>query len=109
MEDNQGAISYATNVVISDMTKHIDVKWQSVKDQVEACTDKVNYIATDLNTADMMTKPEPRPALEKHARFAMGCNGRSIYKPVETAYMHVNSSGYRWGAILTQTTEARGF
>eukprot|EP00873_Tetraselmis_striata_P023816 jgi/Tetstr1/444080/TSEL_003319.t2 len=72
MEDNQGAISYATNAVISDRTKHIDVKWHFVKDHVEAGTVGVNYIATDLNTADMMTKPLPRPALEKHARFAMG-------------------------------------
>eukprot|EP00873_Tetraselmis_striata_P016748 jgi/Tetstr1/437012/TSEL_025772.t1 len=71
MEDNQGAISYATNAVINDMTKHIDVKWHFVKDHVEAGTVKVNYIATDLNTADMMTKPLPRPALEKHARFAL--------------------------------------
>eukprot|EP00873_Tetraselmis_striata_P005567 jgi/Tetstr1/425831/TSEL_016208.t1 len=72
MEDNQGAISYATNAVISDRTKHIDVKWHFVKDHVEAGTVRVHYIATDLNTADMMTKPLPRPALEKHARFAMG-------------------------------------
>eukprot|EP00873_Tetraselmis_striata_P016988 jgi/Tetstr1/437252/TSEL_025982.t1 len=37
-------------------------------------------------------------------------NGRSsIYKPVETAYMHVDSSGYGWGAVLNETTEARGF
>eukprot|EP00873_Tetraselmis_striata_P019085 jgi/Tetstr1/439349/TSEL_027787.t1 len=36
-------------------------------------------------------------------------NGRSIYKPVETAYMHVDSSGYGWGAVLKETTEARGF
>eukprot|EP00873_Tetraselmis_striata_P021831 jgi/Tetstr1/442095/TSEL_030254.t1 len=34
-------------------------------------------------------------------------NGRSIYKPVETAYMHVDSSGYGWGAVLNETTEAR--
>eukprot|EP00873_Tetraselmis_striata_P017360 jgi/Tetstr1/437624/TSEL_026291.t1 len=53
MEDNQGAIGYATNVVISDMTKHIDVKCHFVKDHVEAGTVRVNYIATDLNTADM--------------------------------------------------------
>eukprot|EP00873_Tetraselmis_striata_P025550 jgi/Tetstr1/445814/TSEL_033455.t1 len=36
-------------------------------------------------------------------------NGRSIYKPVETAYMHVDSSGYGCGAVLYETTEARGF
>eukprot|EP00873_Tetraselmis_striata_P010252 jgi/Tetstr1/430516/TSEL_020315.t1 len=72
MEDNQGAISYATNAVISDMTKHIDIKWHFLKDHVKAGTVRVNYIATDLNTADMMTKPLPCPAMEKHARFAMG-------------------------------------
>eukprot|EP00873_Tetraselmis_striata_P005724 jgi/Tetstr1/425988/TSEL_016337.t1 len=36
-------------------------------------------------------------------------NRRSIYKPVETAYMHVDSSGYGWGAVLNETTEAREF
>eukprot|EP00873_Tetraselmis_striata_P017016 jgi/Tetstr1/437280/TSEL_026009.t1 len=37
-------------------------------------------------------------------------NGRSIYTPVaEAAYMHVDSSGYGWGAVLNETTEARGF
>eukprot|EP00873_Tetraselmis_striata_P020172 jgi/Tetstr1/440436/TSEL_028769.t1 len=29
-------------------------------------------------------------------------NGRSIYKPVETAYAHIDSSGYGWGAVLIQ-------
>eukprot|EP00873_Tetraselmis_striata_P043404 jgi/Tetstr1/463668/TSEL_008529.t1 len=36
-------------------------------------------------------------------------NGHSIYKPVETGYMHVDSSGYMWGTVLNETTEARGF
>eukprot|EP00873_Tetraselmis_striata_P036839 jgi/Tetstr1/457103/TSEL_043753.t1 len=36
-------------------------------------------------------------------------NGRSIYKPVEPAYMHVDSSGYGWGAFRNETTEACGF
>eukprot|EP00873_Tetraselmis_striata_P021888 jgi/Tetstr1/442152/TSEL_030304.t1 len=31
-------------------------------------------------------------------------NGSCIYKPVETAYMHVDSSGYGWGAVLSETT-----
>eukprot|EP00873_Tetraselmis_striata_P042135 jgi/Tetstr1/462399/TSEL_007405.t1 len=29
--------------------------------------------------------------------------GRILYKPVETAYMHVDSSGYGWGAVLNET------
>eukprot|EP00873_Tetraselmis_striata_P006616 jgi/Tetstr1/426880/TSEL_017093.t1 len=36
-------------------------------------------------------------------------NGRPIHRPVETAYMHCDSSGYGWGAVLNGRHEARGF
>jgi hypothetical protein len=38
-------------------------------------------------------------------------NGRSIYKPIETAYLYADSSGYRWGAILNNNPayQARDF
>jgi hypothetical protein len=38
-------------------------------------------------------------------------NGRSIYKPIETAYFHADSSDYGWGAVLNNDSnyQARGF
>ena len=36
-------------------------------------------------------------------------NGSPIWKPVETAYVHCDSSGYGWGGVLNQRLEARGF
>jgi hypothetical protein len=38
-------------------------------------------------------------------------NGRSIYKPIETAYLHADSSGYGWGAVVNDNHayQARGF
>eukprot|EP00873_Tetraselmis_striata_P034851 jgi/Tetstr1/455115/TSEL_041967.t1 len=36
-------------------------------------------------------------------------NGRPIHHLVETAYMHCDSSGYGWGAVLNGRLEARGF
>lgn len=36
-------------------------------------------------------------------------NGRPIFSPVETAYMHTDSSGFGWGAVLNECEEARGF
>jgi hypothetical protein len=38
-------------------------------------------------------------------------SGRSIYKPIETAYLHADSSGYGWGAVLNYNPayKARGF
>ena len=36
-------------------------------------------------------------------------NGSPIFKSVETAYLHCDSSGFGWGAILNDCDEARGF
>jgi hypothetical protein len=36
-------------------------------------------------------------------------NGKPIHKPVETAYLHTDSSGYGWGAVLNEHLEAQGF
>ena len=36
-------------------------------------------------------------------------NGRPIWTRVETAYLHVDSSGYGWGAVLNDRLHARGF
>ena len=38
-------------------------------------------------------------------------NGRSIYKPIETAYLHADFSDYGWGAVLNDDSnyQARGF
>jgi hypothetical protein len=36
-------------------------------------------------------------------------NGRSIFSPIETAYMHCDSSCYGWVAVLNEQLEARGF
>ena len=38
-------------------------------------------------------------------------NGRSIYKHVETANLHADSSDYGWGAVLNDDSnyQARGF
>jgi hypothetical protein len=36
-------------------------------------------------------------------------NGAPIWRPIENAYLHCDSSGYGWGAVLNDCVEARGF
>ena len=36
-------------------------------------------------------------------------NGSPIFKSVETAYLHYDSNGFGWGAVLNDYNEARGF
>ena len=36
-------------------------------------------------------------------------NSHLIFEPFETAYLHVDSSGYGWGAVMNDIKTARGF
>jgi hypothetical protein len=36
-------------------------------------------------------------------------NGKSIHRPVKTAYIHCDNLGYGWGLVLNGKLEARGF
>ncbi len=47
--------------------------------------------------------------LEWWTRVPTHHNGAPIWKPVENAYIHCDSSGYGWGAVLNNCVEARGF
>ena len=47
--------------------------------------------------------------LEWWRNVPQASNGRPIFAPVETCYLHCDSSSFGWGAVLNDTSEARGF
>ena len=55
-EDNQGCIALATNVVTTDRTKHIDVKFHFIRQCVLRNQVKVVWIPTSEMIADILTK-----------------------------------------------------
>ena len=71
-EDNQSAIAYSQNALVSEKTKHIGLKWHFLKDHVEQGTIKLRYLPTDQMVADMLTKPLPGPALARHRSAILG-------------------------------------
>jgi hypothetical protein len=55
--DNQGCISMTKNNRTDDLTKHIDMKYHYIREQVEANKIAVHYCATNFMVADFLTKP----------------------------------------------------
>ena len=55
--DNQGAIKVAQKSSSQGRTKHIDIKLQSIKIYIEQKRFYLSYIPTELNVADIFTKP----------------------------------------------------
>jgi len=74
-EDNQSCIAYSQNALVSEKTKHIDLKYHFVKDHVQLGTVKLRYLPTGDMVADMLTKPLPGPALVKHRSAILGTSG----------------------------------
>ena len=54
--DNQGALNMIDNHVCHDRTKHIDIKYHYVREQVQAGHCIFSYIPTSDNIADIFTK-----------------------------------------------------
>jgi hypothetical protein len=74
-EDNLSTIAYSQNAMVSEKTKHIDLKFHIVKDHVEKGTVRLKYLPTYQMVADKLTKPFPGPALSRHTSAMMGTIG----------------------------------
>ncbi|KAE9191830.1 hypothetical protein PF005_g11110 [Phytophthora fragariae] len=55
--DNQAAFVMATNPTYSRRTRHIELRWHYVRDQVVKMTVELWKVKTDDNPSDLMTKP----------------------------------------------------
>jgi hypothetical protein len=69
--DNQGAIALATNPTFHARTKHIGVRHHFIRERVEGGEITLEYIPTNDQVADVLTKALP---YDKHSKFrlAMG-------------------------------------
>ena len=61
---NQSCIKLSENLVFHDKSKHIEIKYQYIRDMVEKGAVELLYIATEEQIADVLTKPLSRLKLE---------------------------------------------
>ena len=63
--DNKSAISLAKNPVMHDRSKHIELRYHFIRDCVETKKIELEYVATEFQLADMLTKPLGRVRLQQ--------------------------------------------
>jgi hypothetical protein len=62
-EDNTASIQIASQVGVSDRTKHMQIKYHFLRHKLEMEVFSLEYLNTKKMLADMLTKPLPGPAL----------------------------------------------
>jgi len=70
--DNLAAIKFAEEQSLNDRTKHIDLRHHYLNSLVEAGEITMNYVCTDDNIADILTKPLVAQKFAKFSAFIMG-------------------------------------
>lgn len=71
--DNQPAISISKNGIKSDRTKHVDIKYHFITEQINKGTIESKYMQTDKQQADMLTKPLDKQKFESFRSQLMMC------------------------------------
>jgi hypothetical protein len=66
--DNQSTVAISKNGIKGERTKHVDIKYHFIKDQVDQGVVKVQWISTTEQQADICTKPL---AIESFKKFRM--------------------------------------
>ena len=69
--DNSGCLSHLKNPVVSGYTKHVAIRFCFAREAVALGQVTPQYVNTDDNVADLLTKPLPPTTFVKH-REAMG-------------------------------------
>ena len=63
--DNQGAIALANNPVQHQRSKHIDIKYHFIRDEIMSGIVDLRYIPSEENVSDIFTKPVSKNKLTK--------------------------------------------
>jgi hypothetical protein len=69
--DNHSCINMTKNLVFHDRSKHIEIHYHYIGDMVQRGALKLQYINTDEQVADVLTKPLSRVKFE-HFRDKLG-------------------------------------
>jgi hypothetical protein len=69
--DNQGAVALAKNYVSNSRTKHIERRHLKIRELVEEMMVRPEFVPTDENPADLMSKPLGRAKFEKFRRIVL--------------------------------------
>ena len=69
--DNQNCVKLSENTVFHDKSKHIKIKYHYIGDMAQRGVVKLQYVVTDEQRADVLTKPLARVKFEYREKLGV--------------------------------------
>jgi hypothetical protein len=93
--DNKSAIKLAKNSVHHERSKHIDVRYHSIREHIKEKEVRVTHVSSNDQVADIFTKTLSRPLFENCRRKLgmMSTRDLRIKEDVENGNLQVSRSG----------------
>ena len=70
--DNQGSIALVKNPINHSKSKHIDIKFHFIREKYSKGLIELQYVPSNDNIADLMTKPATKAKLDKFKQLLFG-------------------------------------
>ena len=90
LEDNQSAISIAKNPQFHGRTKHINIKYHFIREQIANGTICLKYCPTEDMLADILTKGIGPEKFECHMEYANKSQVRRSVEEVHSLIFAIN-------------------
>ncbi|GKC33693.1 hypothetical protein Tco_1046077, partial [Tanacetum coccineum] len=85
--DNTSAIAISNNPVLHSRTKHIDIRYHFIRDHILKDDIELHFIPTDLQLADIFTKPLAEPSFTRLVAELGNLNVTSKLKDKHSQYL----------------------
>ena len=70
--DNQSCVQMSVNLVFHDKSKHVEIRYHFIRDMVQKGAIELQYISTNDQVVDVLTKPLPKVKFEYfHGRLGV--------------------------------------
>lgn len=93
--DNKSAIELCKILKVNHKVKHINVRIQYIREQINARVIEIVFVSTDLNVADVLTKALAREAHERHTDVLL--HGHMKY--LQSGVISFNTMEFYWNQV----------
>ena len=83
--DNQSCIKLSENPLFHDKSKHIEIKYHYIRDMVQRGAVKLQYVVTEEQIANVLTKPLSRVNLSNSGRSLVFSRSRFPRKGIDVS------------------------